>query len=349
MKTLIAILSFIILTTQITYARDWEKVKIPGAVCADGLPYFVFVNKKQKNENLLIEFMGGGACWSQDTCWGLNFRTWIHPIPEVPFFSYMTNDTWGWSSHPFRKDSALYFPYCTGDVFSADHVAIYDGFPVQHKGYRNVILALAYLKAKEILSFDKFKRVTVWGASAGAIATLVHVKNIDPYLSPKAKKYAIADSPGLHFGRDFWKKFTPELVHDYEKTFRGIGLEFTTDDGFLAPGVGPVLKNYSSWNIGVLQATRDRVMSNGFGEISGSEHRELILSDRGLAAIAKNHPNTQVWTTDSDMHTFLLLKATSYMDSMDNDSAIRFVKKLLGEKDCSTESSYEMAKVHQRL
>lgn len=315
--------------SQSVNARDWDKVKIPGAYCADGLPYTVFVDKKKKSDQLLIEFMGGGVCWSQETCWGLDFRTWIHPIPEVPFFSYMTSDYWGWSSHPFRKDSAIYFPYCTGDVFSAHHTAIYDGWPVKHVGYRNIVLAMKHLSEKNIFNFQQMKRVTVWGASAGAIATIVHLKNIEPYLNAKAEKYAIADSPGLHFGPNFWKKFTDETIKDFSTNFAKIGLFFSPDDGFLAPRMGPVFERYKNWKIAVLQSTKDRVMSNAFGNISAEDHRNLVLSDQGLAAIAKNYSNVDVWTSDSNMHTFLLLKSSSYKDDMEGESAIRFVKKFM--------------------
>lgn len=332
MKSLIIIISIAtVLFTQTSYARNWDRIKIPGAVCGDGLPYSVFVDKKTENKNLLIEFMGGGACWSVDTCYGLNFRTWFHPIPEVPFFSYMTNDWWGWSTHPFKSDSAVYFPYCTGDVHSADHVATYKGITAHHKGYRNVVLALAYLNENKIIQFDDYKRVAVWGASAGAIATLVHLKNIEPYLSRDSVKLAIADSPGLHFGKTFWYKFTPELFRDYQKNFGSIGLEVSADDGFLIPHIAPVLEGYSKWTLGVMQSTRDQVMSTVFGAISPEEHRDLVLSDRGILAAVKNYKNVYAWVPDSDAHTFLLLKTTSsgISDMNNSQSAINFVRKLV--------------------
>lgn len=329
MKTLIAILSITTFFAQATYARNWEKIKIPGAVCGDGLPYQVFVDKKADTKNLLIEFMGGGACWSDQTCWGLNFRTWIHPIPEAPFFSYMTSDYWGWSTHPFRGDSAIYLPYCTGDVFSADHVANYDGKKVHHQGYRNVVMAFAYLKEKNIISFKDLERVTVWGASAGAIGVLVHLNNLEPYFAKETVKIAVIDSAGLHFGPTFWQKFTPELFSDYQQTFAKIGLNVTADDGFLAPNMGPVFSKLSNWTIGILQATRDEVMSTVFGDIAPRDHRRLILSNQGLPAVAKNYANVHTWVSDSDMHTFLLLKSSSYMDDMENKSAINFVNQLV--------------------
>jgi hypothetical protein len=312
------------------FARNWTRVKIPGAVCGDGLPYSVFVDQKKNSKKLLIEFMGGGVCWSQETCWGKNFRTWIHPIPEVPAFSFMTSDFWAYSNHPFVDDSAIYFPYCTGDVFSADHEAEYGGvLPTYHKGYSNIVLAMQYLAQNRFIPFNKLERVTVWGASAGAIGALVHLQNIEPYLSATSKKIAMIDSAGLHFGPTFWHKFTEQLFSDFQTSFTSLGLPIDYNDGFLAPKMGPVFQSLSNWNIGIMQATRDEVMSNVFGDISPEEHQSLVLSDRGIASVAKNYSNVKTWISKSYMHTFLLLRSTSYVEDMEQRSALTFVEQVV--------------------
>lgn len=328
MKTLITLL-FASLFVQSTYARNWDRIEIPGAVCGDGLPYSVFVDPKANSKNLLVEFMGGGVCWDFDTCYGvdfngINFRTWMHPLIEVPFYSYMTSDMWLVSDHPFTKDSAIYLPYCTGDVFSADHQANYDGVPANHQGYRNILMTFAYLKQKNMINFSKIERLTVWGASAGGIGAFVHLRNIEPYFQ-RANKIAIIDSAGLHFGKNFWHKFTPRLFSDFSKAFGGAGVQLNYNDGFIAQHMGPVLNNLKQWTIGIMQSTRDGVMSTGFGDISPDNHRQLVLSNRGIAAVARPYPNTSVWIADSDQHTFLLLPTTAEAQDIHNRSAINFV------------------------
>lgn len=327
MKVLIAIL-ITTLTAQAVFARDWNRIEIPGAVCGDGLPYSVFIDKNVKSKNLLIEFMGGGVCWNFDTCYGLNIKTWMHPIVEAPLYSYLTSDIWLYSDHPFKNDSAIYLPYCTGDVFSADHKAAYAGLSAYHQGYRNVLLTLSYLKQKQIINFAQTERLTVWGASAGAIGALVHLKNIEPYFT-KAKKIALIDSPGLHFGQNFWHKFTPELFRDFSKAFGQVGLKLDYNDGFIAQHMGPVLSSLNQWTIGILQSTRDQVMSNVFGDISPEQHKQLVLSDRGIAAVASAYSNTDVWIADTDVHTFLLFRHSSQIQSTQQESAIKFVENIL--------------------
>lgn len=329
MKTLIALFTLTVVLTQTAAARNWNRVEIPGAICGDGLPYSVYVNKKTSTNNLLIEFMGGGACWDFESCYGLSISTWMHPIVEVPFYSYLTSDIKLVSDHPFVKDSAIYFPYCTGDVFSADHVANYKGLAAHHQGYRNVVMAFAYLKQKNILNFSQVERLTVWGASAGAIGALVHLNNIEPYF-PRAQKIAIIDSAGLHFGPTFWKKFTPELLNDFSKAFGRIGLVLNPEDGFVAKDMGPVLAGLKNWTVGIMQSTKDVVMSVGFGDISPEDHRKLVLSNQGIASIAAPYFNTSVWINDSATHTFLLQpESLCKEDMLARQSALNFVDQLV--------------------
>ena len=339
MKTFFTLL-LATLVTQTTFARSWDRIEIPGAVCGDGLPYSVFVDPKPKSKNLLIEFMGGGACWDYNTCYGVNFdgiqfRTWMHPMPEVPFYSYMTTDMWLVSNHPFVKDSAIYLPYCTGDVFAADHKANYEGVSAYHQGYRNILMTLMYLNQKNIINFAQTERLTVWGASAGAIGAFVHLKNIEPYF-PRAKKIAIIDSAGLHFGKDFWHKFTVQLFADYSKSFANIGLQLNFNDGFVAQNMGPVFATTKNWTIGIMQSTRDWVMSTVFGEITPEGHRSLVLSDRGIATVARRYPNTSVWITDSETHTFLLVPTTAGEQGMEKETAMNFINQIIDKSARTT-------------
>lgn len=308
-------------------SEAWIRYYIPGAICGDGLPYSVFVENKPKANRLSIEFMGGGACWSASTCYGPNIHTWIHPIPTLPFYSLLTSPS---LDNPYKSASKIYFPYCTGDVFTGNHTEAYLPFVnVHHMGYNNVLKALDYLSKKKVVNFQKYPEVFVWGASAGAIGALTHAKNIEKYVNPMATKILLADSPGLHFGKTFWQKFTPEQMVDFVNAFGNVSLNINPNDGMVAPHMGPFFKRMSNWFVGVMQSTLDPVMSIGFGEITPEEHQKAVLGPDGIVAIAKPFTNVGVWIPELAEHTFLLLDSSAHDKNPEGISAIEFTKNMI--------------------
>lgn len=311
------ILALAISTSQ---ARQWETVKIPDAYCADGTNYKVFFSKKD-DRKLAIEFMGGGVCWSLSTCYGPNLRTWIHPIPKVQNFSTLTKED------SFLKDHTMvYFPYCTGDVYAGTHQAKYTGVKVKHYGHINVVKAIEHLTNNSFISKELVEDLVLYGSSAGAISSFIHARNMDKVFKNTNKKTILADSPGLHFGKDFWEKFTKKQIEDFKKSFYPIGLKTDFKNGFLAPFLPNVCKFYKDWNIGILQADQDVVMSVVFGKISPSNHKKLIYSPFGLNNITKRTSNCTHWINESKMHTFLILEKSSSLESHFGRTAYEFVE-----------------------
>lgn len=298
----------------------WEKITIPEAKCGRGHDYTVFIRRHLKTK-LLVEFMGGGACWSKRTCVTVP-TTWVYPMIELKQFSVLTSETN--ESNPFRDHSSLYFPFCTGDVFTGNHVSNYDGTKIYHYGYRNIILTLKHLKEKNIIVFDEIDDLIVWGASAGGIGALTHAQRIASLVPWQAKKTLIVDSPGLHFGPTFWDKFDKDAQKDFKTAFNNIQLDVNFNDGFVARKMGPVLDFYKDWSIGFLYGVRDWTMSWFFGEISKKDHEALLLGPEGLPAIASRYPHVDVWLNHSDEHRFLLKAKKSQMLSPDGQTAIGF-------------------------
>jgi hypothetical protein len=304
----------------------WQRIDIPEARCGDGSKYSVFIDVKDKTpDKLLIEFMGGGACWSSSTCESLSYMAWLRKIPMIPAFSYLTYEN---SSQPWAKHSVVYFPYCTGDVHSADVIVDHDnnGNVTYHTGYKNIVKALEFLQKNNWVNFSKYKDVTVWGASAGAIGAMVHAHSIETYLKPDAKKTLIADSPGLHFGRTFWHKFPTKVQDSFKTHFGDAGLVVDLDDGLVAKKMGPVFDHLKKWNIGILQASRDYLMSSFFGEISPVEHEKLVFSREGIIETSYRYGNVRTWTPRTYMHTFLLVKPTSQIQDDYLQSGLAFAK-----------------------
>lgn len=324
MKILVILLSLVV--SSLASARTWDRIQIPGAYCGDGSPYSVFLDRR-RSDKILIEFMGGGACWNESTCKDLSNKTWVSKMPNLPAYSYMTAD---FVSHPWTNHTALFFPYCTGDVFAGKHVAHYgaSGLTIWHVGYTNIILTLKYLHDLGYLNFAGVRDVTLWGASAGAIGALTQARNIEAAFPAATQWTLLADSPGLHFGDYFFDKFSDQMRTDFKDAFGAIGLVYPEHSGFVAPYMGPVFETLNRWHIGVLQATRDIVMSLGFGELAPIEHERRILSSGGIPTIARPYSNVSVWISRSYMHTFLLVPYATEMENEEQVSAIQFATRV---------------------
>lgn len=330
MKTLAIITTIAIgFVVEAQAARTWEKVTIPEATCGNGQPYDIFINTSTTQPNKwLIEFMGGGACWSAETCYGDQPLAQLAPVENPTEILLQDNEENSMS--PFKEYGAVFFPYCTGDVFAGYHTGKYEGQPdVAHMGYSNTEKAFEYLKSQSRINFEALTDVVVYGYSAGAIGALHQAFNIEKMVPVSAKKLLIADSPGLHFANDFWRKFSMDMNHDFASVFARPGLMYTLDEGLVAARMGPVFETYKSWNIGILQTTQDLVMSTAYGGLSPEQHRELVLSEGGIAKIAEPFANVKVWIRDGTEHSiFMNPDFATKTDMVNNQTAWDFVTSL---------------------
>jgi hypothetical protein len=150
----------------------WNRV--PGATgtqCADGSPYEFYVRPGDP-ERLLVHLMGGGACWSAETC-DPEGGTYVRSLAGLPEPS-----TWGGMfeldnpENPVAGWTVLFVSYCTGDVHLGDRTAEYapkdkPRFTVHHNGWRNLTSALDWTLAR----LPRLRRAFVTGTSAGGLAS----------------------------------------------------------------------------------------------------------------------------------------------------------------------------------
>ncbi|MEK7689741.1 MAG: pectin acetylesterase-family hydrolase, partial [Bdellovibrionota bacterium] len=156
--------------------RRWKQIEVPGAVCGDGTPYHVLVEKRNPTK-WAITLNQGGACWNLATCVGPTPLTWIHPWPEVTNLGGLTSTRP--EKSPLHDYSMIFFPYCTGDVHVGDHVANYNGVTIHHRGRRNVEDGIRLLEEMEIMRFSKIKEILLYWPSAGALGILHHATWIE--------------------------------------------------------------------------------------------------------------------------------------------------------------------------
>ena len=123
-----------------TLKEGWHEM-VPGGrtSCSRGSPFSFFFKKGSDTEHVILEFMGGGACWNELTC-GLRTGTfsenvegirslWMRGKDVVPNdytkkageSSYAFNSGINDPAAPnFKTWSRVYIPYCTGDLHWGD-------------------------------------------------------------------------------------------------------------------------------------------------------------------------------------------------------------------------------------
>jgi hypothetical protein len=101
-------------------------------------------------------------------------------------------------------------------------------------------------------------------------------------------------------------------------------------EGNLASLVPQVCRKLPGWRVGVLQGSRDVVMSKVFGAISPEDHEKLVYGATGLYALTENpHDNCSAWVPRSEMHTFLVTDETSSIRAASGDSALDYIRNLV--------------------
>ncbi|MBI3395795.1 MAG: hypothetical protein HY042_08170, partial [Spirochaetia bacterium] len=139
--------------------------------------YFVRPGDPKK---LLINFMGGGACWNQANCYDDNTSTYFHAIgalsPIVMRYGLGAGilDT-GNPTNPLNGYTVIFIPYCTGDLHWGSNDTAYNSttnnFPgnsngggtIHHRGFDNFLAVLKDLTA----NYSSPSKVFITGQSAG--------------------------------------------------------------------------------------------------------------------------------------------------------------------------------------
>ncbi|WP_408950414.1 pectin acetylesterase-family hydrolase [Lysobacter sp. Hz 25] len=190
---------------------QWQTVQLPaetGAVCGNGSPYKIFVNRVPDTTNTIIYMEGGGACWDYASCSGQggvrgarnpngvpdDYMKLLNPGASLvsPFVTRVSPfdgvKTQGWNM--------VYVPYCTGDLYGGDKVAVYNDPSGQaqplvwhHNGLRNSRALTAWLKD----NLPRPGQMLSTGCSAGGAGSLINYDPLRRDLAP-SRAFLIDDS-----------------------------------------------------------------------------------------------------------------------------------------------------------
>jgi hypothetical protein len=192
--------------------EGWNTFEPGGeTICSRGTPYRFFVRKGTQNR-VVIEFRGGGACWSDGTCSlaGAIFE-------EEANLEYFVKDEGAgkgiYAHHqpenPLQDWHHVYIPYCTGDVHWGNAEVTYgsgaSAFTIQHKGAVNVRAVLDWVYE----NVPAPEAVFVGGCSAGAYGSIGWAAHIRRHYE-SAPVYHVADCGAGVITDDFFQQSFPK-------------------------------------------------------------------------------------------------------------------------------------------
>lgn len=193
---------------------QWQTIRLApstGAVCGNGSQYKFFVNRVPNTRNTVIYMEGGGACWDYASCSGQSgvrgarnpngipddYMSLLNPGSSLvsPFVVRLHP----WTAVKTQDWNIVYVPYCTGDVYAGDRVAVYNDPAAQHpplvwyhNGMRNVRATMAWLKN----NLPRPTQMLSTGCSAGGIGSLDNYPHLRRDMAP-TRGFLIDDSGPL--------------------------------------------------------------------------------------------------------------------------------------------------------
>jgi len=175
-------------------AEGWTQVEPGGdTICSRGSKYFFMVRKGSVNK-IVIDFMGGGACWNSTTCSfaesifneNLDAFDGMEGDVNLPGIYDSTEE-----SNPFKDWYHVFIPYCTGDIHWGNSEVDYgaDAGVIHHKGAVNAQAVMDWISE----NFSSPEKIFVTGCSAGAYGSIGWAPRIIQQF-PESKVYQMGDS-----------------------------------------------------------------------------------------------------------------------------------------------------------
>ncbi len=197
--------------------EEWQEIKAGGRTsCARGAEFSFFYRPGETNK-VIVDFMGGGACWDGTTC-AKDSATFTDTVDYVRD-AYRTGVEGIYdhslAENPVKKWHHVVIPYCSGDLHWGNNDVTYtDGtgnnFLIKHRGAENVKAVLAWVAQK----FLQPRKLLVTGCSAGSYASLYWTPKIkEMYKASKVMQLGDAGAGVItgDFAREAFPLWQPQL------------------------------------------------------------------------------------------------------------------------------------------
>lgn len=172
-------------------APGWNIIRPGGDTrCARDTP-FVFAVRPGTSRKVVVEYMGGGACWDEFSC-GFADALFTDDAEWVEVFEGQTAVAGGIydetnPANPVAEHHHVLIPYCSGDIHWGDADVVYgegtsNEVPIMHRGAVNARAVLDWMDE----TYEEPEQVVSVGCSAGAYGAIMWSAHL-------AQQYPAAD------------------------------------------------------------------------------------------------------------------------------------------------------------
>ncbi len=207
----------------------WNEI-FPGGdtICSRGTPFSFFVHPGTVNK-VVVDFMGGGACWDADSC-SEDSSLFVDAVD--PFRDMLDgDDVFGMGKldgiynrtnedNPFKDWHHVIIPYCSGDVHWGDASQDFGDFHIEFRGAVNTRAVLDWLYD----NIEAPEQVFVTGCSAGSVGSALWFAHIaEHYSESKVTQFGdsfagIITEEFFDTGFPLWnaEAIYPDWIADYD-------------------------------------------------------------------------------------------------------------------------------------
>lgn len=289
----------------------WNAIAPGGeTICAQGDPFRYFVRKGSVNK-VVIDFAGGGACWSEATC--LLSDTLFRPRvdeSEYPFLEDEQSAT-GLYDHsrddnPVKDWHHVFVPYCTGDLHWGDATQTYgegdQAKTIHHRGAANTRAVLDWVYEH----FDAPAQVFVTGWSAGGYGAALWAAHVRRhYESDDVLVSQFSDSAAGVIQPEFFVESVPNWEPESAYPLWIPGAD-PKDEGSLAAMYSAIAAYYPGMVLSQFNTAFDSEQAKYYVLLGGESTQEWSdLMNASIDAIESSSPNFAAFTAAGEFHTLL--------------------------------------------
>lgn len=311
----------------------WTWVDFPDTKCGNGSETGAAINPGTSGR-VVFYLEGGGACWDQQTCnfgqLATNVQSGFDGNDAAGYFSqFGERGIWDRDNadNPFKDDSFVWVPYCTGDLHAGTVES--NNYNVMHVGYANVEAILQ----RVVPTFADAESVVLTGTSAGGFGAILNFEHVQSLFQHIPVHLLVDSAPPMT------NEFIKQSFQDIQRASWGLDNIIPDDcvdcSDFHNTFVHFATK-YSDRNIGLVSSYEDQTLLFYFGlgwqplgSMTGADYTNGLTEMLGLLV---DNDNVRTYFTAGEKHVFFYDSPLGTTE-VDGTSLTTWIRGFLGEEE----------------